>query len=172
MFRHGFVQRGSPFRRCREGGRRWESSTRPGSDVIGLPARAPRTCTNNWEARPGCSSCCTPFWAVEQCPCSESCGFRKLYQVRRGGGMRFGLDVVLGRVQRGGARRGYKFKGQGFASSQDSHQESHSYDQGLSLGLSRTPRKQLTTSLNAAARMGWDYGEDGGADRVCLTSIF
>jgi hypothetical protein len=45
MFRYGFAQRGSPFRRCREGGRRWEPSTRPGSDVIGLPARAPRTCT-------------------------------------------------------------------------------------------------------------------------------
>jgi hypothetical protein len=72
--------------------------------------------------------------------------------------MRFGLGVVLGRVQRGGARRGYKFKGQGLGSSQDSPQEVTPMIRGSVQGSAARLTKQLTTSLNAAARMGWDYG--------------
>lgn len=69
-----------------------------------------------WEARPGCSSCCTPFWAVKQGLCCESCCFRKLYQVRRGGGMRFGRGLGGGSSVEG-LGGVIKFKGQGFESS-------------------------------------------------------
>lgn len=69
------------------------------------------------------------------------------------------------RVQRGGARRGYKFKGQGFASSQDCHHESPSMIRGSVQDSAARLAGQLTTSLNAA-RMGWDgMGWDHGTNQ-------